>query len=72
MLIAVLAEKLDDAVSQADARRLICNEYHKFLKFLAVLFIQDLVQDIIHDESPIRTNRKNGHKGPKTQSKTVC
>jgi len=71
MLIAVLAEKLDDAVSQADARRLICNKYHKFLKFLAVFFIQDLVQDIIHDESLTRTNRKNGHKGPKTQSKTV-
>ena len=71
MLITVLAEKLDDAVSQADARRLICNKYHKFLEFLAVLFIQDLVQNIIHDESPIRPNRKKGHKGPKTQSKTV-
>ena len=71
MLITVLAEKLDDAVSQADARRLICNKYHKFLEFLAVLFIQDLVQNIIHDESPIRPNRKKDHKGPKTQSKTV-
>ena len=71
MLIAILAEKLDDAVSKADVRRLIGNKYHKFLEFLAVLFIQDLVQDIIHDESLTRTNRKNGHKGPKTQSKTV-
>ena len=51
MLITVLAEKLDNTVSQADARRLICNKYHKFLKFLAVFFSQDLVQDIIHDES---------------------
>ena len=58
MLIAILAEKLDDAVSKADARRLICNKYHKFLEFLAVLFIQDLVQDIIHDESLTRIKRK--------------
>jgi hypothetical protein len=43
MLIAILAEKLEDAVSKADVRRLICNKYHKFLEFLAVLFIQDLV-----------------------------
>jgi hypothetical protein len=53
MLIAVPAEKLDDAVSKADTRRLIGNKYYKFLEFLAVLFIQDLVQDIIHDESLI-------------------
>jgi len=71
MLITVLAEKLDDTVSQADARRLICNKCHKFLEFLAVFFIQDLVQNIIHDESLTRINRKKGHKGPKTQSKTV-
>jgi len=57
MLITVLAEKLDDTVSQADTRRLICNKYHKFLEFLAVLFIQDLVQNIIHDESLTRTSR---------------
>ena len=43
MLIAVLAEKLDDAVSKADACWLICNKYYKFLEFLAILFIQDLV-----------------------------
>ena len=71
MLIAVLAEKLDDTVSKADARRLICHKDHKFLEFLAVLFIQNLVQDITHDESLTRINRKNGHKGPKIQRKTV-
>jgi hypothetical protein len=46
----VLAEKLDDAVSKADARLLICNKYHKFFEVLAVRFIQDLVQDIFHAE----------------------
>ena len=51
MLIAVLAEKLDDAVSKADARLVIGNKYHKFFEVLAVLFTQDLVQDIFHDES---------------------
>ena len=66
MLIAILAEKLDDAVSKADARRLIYHKDHKFLEFLAVLIIQNLVQNITHDESPIRINRKDGHKGPKT------
>ena len=59
MLIAELAEKLDDAVSKADARRLICNKYHKFLEFLAVLFIQNFVQDIFHDESLTRMNRNH-------------
>ncbi len=43
MLIAILAEKQDDAVSKADARRLVGYEYHKFLEFLAVLVSQDLV-----------------------------
>ena len=43
MLIAVLAEKLDDAVSQADVHGLICYKYYKFLEFLAVLFIHDLI-----------------------------
>ena len=65
MLIAILAEKLDNTVSKADTRRLICNKYHKFLEFLAIFFIQNLVQDILHDESLTRINRKNGHKGTK-------
>ena len=43
MLIAIPAEKQDDAVSKADARRLVGNEYHKFFEFLAVLIRQDLV-----------------------------
>jgi hypothetical protein len=59
MLITVLAEKLDDTVSQADARRLICHKDHKFLEFLAVLFIQNFVQDITHDESLTRLKRKH-------------
>ena len=59
MLITVLAKKLDDTVSQADARRLICNKYNKFLEFLAVLFVHNLVQDIVHDESLTRTSRSH-------------
>jgi hypothetical protein len=42
ILIAKLAEKLDDAVSQANAKPLIVYKYHKFLEILAILFIQYL------------------------------
>ena len=53
MLVAILAEKLDDAVSQADAELLICNKHHKFFEILAILFIQYLLQNIFHNESMI-------------------
>ena len=43
MLIAVLAKKLDDTVSEADARLLTGNKDHKFFEVLAVLIIQDFV-----------------------------
>jgi len=42
MQIAVLAEKLDDAVSKADAKVLIYNKHHKFFEILTILFIQNL------------------------------
>lgn len=53
MLIAVLAEKLDNAVSKADAKLLIGNKHHKFFEIPAILFIQNLNQDIFHNESII-------------------
>jgi hypothetical protein len=42
MLIAVLAEKLDDAVSQAGAEFLVGDKHHKFFKILTIPFIQNL------------------------------
>ena len=53
MLIAILSEKLDDAVSKADAKLLIGDKHHKFFKIASILFIQDLNQDIFHNESII-------------------
>jgi hypothetical protein len=43
MLITILAKKLYDAVSEADARMLVGDKCHKFLEFLSVFFIQYLV-----------------------------
>lgn len=42
MMIAILAKKLDDAVSKAGAKLLICHIHHKFFEILTILFIQDL------------------------------
>lgn len=49
MLIAILAEKLDDAVSKADAKLLVGNKHHKFFEIHAIFFIQDIIQDIFHN-----------------------
>jgi hypothetical protein len=43
MLIAVLAEKLDDAVSEAYAALLTCSKHDKFFEIPAILFIQDFI-----------------------------
>jgi hypothetical protein len=43
MLIAILAEKLDDAVSKANAKLLVGDEHDKFFEIPAILFIQDLI-----------------------------
>ena len=51
MLIAILAEKLDDAVSKANAKLLIGSKHDKFFEIPAILFVQDLIQDIFHNES---------------------
>jgi hypothetical protein len=53
MLIAILAEKLDDAVSKANAKLLIVNKHNKFFEIPAIFFIQYLIQDIFHNESII-------------------
>ena len=53
MQIAVLAEKLDDAVSKAYPKLLTYYKHHKFFEILAILFTQDLVQYIFHNESII-------------------
>ncbi len=51
MMTAILAKKLDDAVSKADSKLLTSNKYNKFFEILAILFIQYLMQNIFHNES---------------------
>ena len=43
MLIAILAKKLNDAVSQADLRLLIDDKDYKFFEILAVFGIYDFL-----------------------------
>ena len=50
MLIAIRAKKLHDAISKAYAKLLTCNKRDKFFEISSILFIQNLNQNIFHNE----------------------